>query len=161
MARIQNRLLHVTAVNVLVTLVVDTRAAQEIGKPDLGVNLPPALLLALSSTDGAEKNIHLLERQTLGLREVEENESGAERGERTEEDVGAVFHVCEHVGCDLTNDKVIHPIIFVSLGLQGEGDGNKAYQLDEAPSAIPYGRLEMGQISATTIQAQGPQEYPK
>jgi hypothetical protein len=26
---------------------------------------------------------------------------------------------------------------------------------------MPYGRLDIGQISATTIQAQGPHEYPK
>jgi hypothetical protein len=34
-------------------------------------------------------------------------------------------------------------------------------QLLEAPRETPYGRELRGQISATKIQAQGPQEYPK
>jgi hypothetical protein len=31
-------------------------------------------------------------------------------------------------------------------------------QFDEAPRAMPYGRLDNGQISAITIHAHGPQE---
>lgn len=34
-------------------------------------------------------------------------------------------------------------------------------QLLDAPSAMPYGLFERGQISATMIQAHGPQLYPK
>jgi len=34
-------------------------------------------------------------------------------------------------------------------------------QFDDAPKAIPYGLFDSGQISATIIQAHGPQLYPK
>ena len=64
---------------------------------------------------------HLLETETLGLRDEEPDESSAHVCENTEEDVGAVAHALEHVGCDLADDEVV-PV----------------YKIVSVPDSLPY-----------------------
>lgn len=95
----------------LITVTGDASTADEdVGEADLGMDFGPPLLLLLGHTDGAEQDIHFLEREALGLREEEIDECGTHEGEETEEDVGSVAHVLEHVGGDLADDEVVHPV---------------------------------------------------
>ena len=82
----------------------------ELVKTDLLVDLAHALGIGLSGTDGAEDDVHLLEGKTLGLWNEEPDEEGADEGEDAEEDIGAVGHAGEHVGGDLTDYEVVHPV---------------------------------------------------
>jgi hypothetical protein len=115
MLRLQRRrLLHIAASNMFVAAVVHTSAAEQLSETNLGVDLPPALLLALSSSDRAEERVHLLESQTLGFGEIESDKGCAHGGEDAEEDVGAVLEMREHVGGDLADNEVVHPIETIS-----------------------------------------------
>lgn len=53
---------------------------------------------------------HLLERQTLGLGHQEPDEGRTQVGQQTEENVRAIGNALEHVGCDLADDEVVHPV---------------------------------------------------
>ena len=55
----------------------------------------------------SKKTYHLLERETLRLRNNEPDKGGAQGGDETKEDVGAVGDVGEQVGGDLANDEVV------------------------------------------------------
>lgn len=85
-------------------------AVDEVVKTDLLVDLAHALGISLSGTDGAENDVHLLQSETLGFWNEEPDEEGPEEGEKTEEDVGAVWHGSKHVWGDLTDDEVVHPV---------------------------------------------------
>lgn len=75
-------------------------------KTDLPVDLTHAFSISGGGTGRTEEDIHLLERQALGLREEEPDEASTEEGEDTEEDVGAVLEVDDHRGGDLTDDEL-------------------------------------------------------
>lgn len=123
------------------------------------VDLGHALLVFLRGSLAAEDDVHLLERETLGLGHEEPDERRAEQSEQAEENVGAVGDVFEQVGRDLTYD-IVSILIATKYGLRTLGlPMMKLFiQLLLPPSAVPYGRVLMGQISAIRIQAQGPQE---
>jgi hypothetical protein len=82
-------LLHISA-HCSTILMEDTSVLQQVRKTNLTVDLSPALVVARSGADGTEEDVHLLEGDTLGLGEEEEDEGGAHGGEDTEEDVGTV-----------------------------------------------------------------------
>ncbi len=55
-------------------------------------------------------DVHLLKRQSLGLRDVEPDESGAHKREETKYDVGAVCDTTKHIWCDLADNEIVHPV---------------------------------------------------
>lgn len=52
----------------------------------------------------------LTKRQLLCLRDHEGNETSPKEGDYAEEDVRPVSDVLEHIGRDLTDDEVVHPV---------------------------------------------------
>lgn len=70
-------------------------------QPNLPINLRHSLEICLSSPLRAENDIHFLESETFGFRDVVPDECGAGEGEDAEDEVGPVGDAGDHVGCDL------------------------------------------------------------
>jgi hypothetical protein len=70
-------------------------------QPNLPINLSHSLKISLSSPLRAENDIHFLESETFGFRDVVPDEGCAAEGEDAEDEVGPVGDAGDHVGCDL------------------------------------------------------------
>ena len=91
----------------------------------------------------SEEDVHLLERKSLSLRDIEPDESGAHEAEETEDDVSAVSDAAQHIRRDLADDKVVHP---VGGGAEGDAVGAVGHGpdfCDEDPGAGAPGVAEV------------------
>lgn len=79
-------------------------------KSNLTVNLRHPLLVLERSALATEDGVHFLERQPLGLRDEEPDETRTGRGHQPEQDVRSVGDVFEQIGGDLPDDEVVHPV---------------------------------------------------
>lgn len=77
-------------------------------QPDLGVDGGNTLTVRGGNAAAPEDEVHFLERELLGLGDVEPDEGGAEGDEAAEEDEGAPGHFLEHVRGHLADYEVVH-----------------------------------------------------
>lgn len=93
---------------------------------DFAIDLGHAFHVSLCRADGAEDDVHFLESETFGFRDVEPDECGAEEGQAAEEEVGAVGYGGDHVGCYLFGKMEVSLVfVLMDLGLEKEKDWGK------------------------------------
>jgi len=85
-------------------------APQHLRQPNLNINLLHPLKVCLSSSLRPKNHVHLFQRQALRLWYEKPDERRTEIGEQAEQDICSIRDPLEHVGSDLADDEVVHPV---------------------------------------------------
>jgi hypothetical protein len=91
---------------------------------------------------------------SLGLGDEEVHPGGSDKGNRTEEDVRSKTKLLEHLGRDLTDDEVVHPVGRRADGHALGSDAHREDLGDEDPSGGSprvAGRVENGERTVVSL----------
>ena len=102
-----------------------------------------SLKVSPSGCISSKQDIHLLKRESLSLRYIEPDECGAHEAEKAEDDVRAVSDARKHIGRDLTDDEVVHPVGGCAQGNAVGAVGHGPDFCDENPGAWSPGVAEV------------------